>query len=161
MSSKAAPPLHDTDFVAWTRVQARELRRFARLRPNVALDLRHIAAEIADLGTERRDALRSCTRRIIEHLLLLQHSPAREPRHGWIDEVEALRDEIEERLTRSLRRDLQHQLPRLYGRARDRAQGKLARYGEAGAAQRLPESCPYALDEILGDFWPPADPSAS
>ncbi len=157
MSSKPAEQLYDEDFVAWTQVQARELRRFARLRPNVALDLRHIAEEIADLGTERRDALRSWTRRIIEHLLLLQHSPADEPRRGWADEVDTFRDEIEERLTATLRRDLQRQLPRLYDRARERAKGKLERYGETHAAARLPARCPYALNEILGDFWPPHD----
>jgi hypothetical protein len=157
MSSKAAEQLYGDDFFAWTQVQARELRRFARLRPNVALDLRHIAEEIADLGTERRDSLRSWTRRIIEHLLLLQHSPAREPRRGWADEVDTFRDEIEERLTASLRRDLERQLPRLYGRARDRAKEELERYGETAAVARLPERCPYALDEILGNFWPPED----
>jgi hypothetical protein len=31
------------------------------------------------LGIERRDALRSWTARIIEHLLLLEHSPAKQP----------------------------------------------------------------------------------
>jgi hypothetical protein len=154
MSSKPEQ-LYGEDFFAWTLVQARELRRFARLRPNVALDLRHIAEEIADLGHERRDALRSWTRRIIEHLLLLQYSPADEPRGSWIDEVETFRDEIDERLTPSLRRDLQRQLPLLYRRARERARGKLERYGEADAAARLPERCPYALDEVLGDVWPP------
>jgi Domain of unknown function DUF29 len=147
--------LYAEDFFAWTVVQARELRRFERERPNVALDLRHIAEEIADLGNERRDALRSWTRRIIEHLLLLQYSQAEEPRGGWIDEINTFRDDIEERLTASLRRDLKRQLPRLYDRARKRARGKLERYGETGAAARLPERCPYALDAILGDVWPP------
>jgi Domain of unknown function DUF29 len=157
VSNKAAEELYDKDFFAWTQMEARQIRRFARLRPNIALDLRHIAAEIADLGHERRDALRSWTRRIIEHLLLLQYCPAREPRDGWIDEVEIFRDEIEERLTVSLRRDLQRQLPRLYARARDRAVSKLERFGEEKAAARLPEHCPYALDQILADFWPPHD----
>jgi len=155
MSTKPAEQLYAEDFFVWTQVQARELRRFARLRPNVALDLRHLAEEIADLGRERRDALRSWTRRIIEHLLLLQHSPAQEPRRGWADEIDTFRDEIELRLTGSLRRDLRRQLPRLYDRARERARAKLERYGETEAAARLPERCPYALDEILGDFWPP------
>jgi hypothetical protein len=159
--SKAAEQLYDKDFFAWTKMQAREIRRFARLRPNVALDLRHIAAEIADLGHERRDALRSWTRRIIGHLLLLQYSPAREPREGWIDEVEIFRDDIEERLTASLRRDLQRQLPCLYARAQERAVGKLERFGEQKAAARLPEHCPYTLDEILADFWPPHDSGAA
>jgi Domain of unknown function DUF29 len=159
MSTKPAEQLYDEDFFAWTQLQARELRQFARIRPNVGIDLRHVAEEIADLGTERRDALRSWTRRVIEHLLLLQYSPANEPRSGWADEIDHFRDEIEDRLTASLRRDLQRQLPRLYGRARSRAKGKLDRYGETKAAAQLPERCPYALEEILGDFWPPLDAS--
>ncbi|MGH6942706.1 MAG: DUF29 family protein, partial [Geminicoccaceae bacterium] len=52
MSIEPAEQLYNEDFFAWTQRQARELRRFARLRPNVGLDLRHIAEEIADLGTE-------------------------------------------------------------------------------------------------------------
>jgi uncharacterized protein DUF29 len=53
MKTDRAAALYDEDFFAWTRSQARELRRFARTRPNVALDVEHIAEEIADLGTER------------------------------------------------------------------------------------------------------------
>jgi hypothetical protein len=51
-----ADDLYEEDFFAWTQAQARGLRRFARSRPNVALDLEHIAEEIADLGTEGRCA---------------------------------------------------------------------------------------------------------
>ena len=87
MKTDRATALYDEDFFAWTRSQARELRRFARTRQNAPLDLERIAAEIADLGTERRDALCSWTARILEHLLLLEHSPAEPPRRGWIDEI--------------------------------------------------------------------------
>ena len=146
--------LYDEDFFAWTQVQARELRRFARTRPNLPLDLAHLAEEIADLGKERRDALRSWTARIIEHLLLLEHSPAKEPRRGWVEEVVNFRGEIEERLTPALHRDLKRQLHRLYDRARRNLQRKLAPYGEAEIAARFPERCPYSLDQVLGDFWP-------
>jgi hypothetical protein len=148
--------LYDEDFFAWTRAQARELRRFARTRPNLPLDLAHIAEEIADLGTERRDALRSWTARIIEHLLLLEHSPAEEPRRGWIDKVANLRSEINERLTPTLRRDLTRRLDRLYDRAHRSLRRKLELHGEADIAARLPERCPYTLDQVLGDFWPEA-----
>jgi hypothetical protein len=150
------PPeqLYDEDFYAWSRLQAWELRRFARACPNLPLDLRHIAEEIADLGTERRDALRSWTARIMEHLLLLQHSPATDVRRGWIDEILTFRREVELRLSVTLRRDLQRQLPRLYELARRHLVRKLERYGEAEVATRLPERCPYTLDQILGDFWP-------
>jgi hypothetical protein len=156
MRATRADELYEEDFFAWTRCQARELRRFARTRPNLALDLEHIAEEIADLGTERRDSVRSWTARIIEHLLLLKHSPAQEPRRGWIDEVVNFRSEIERRLSRTLERDLKRRLPLLYGEARRNLQRKLDRYGEAEIAARLPEICPYDLDQVLGDFWPPS-----
>ncbi len=146
--------LYDDDFFAWTQLQARELRRFARSRPNLPLDLAHLAEEVADLGKERRDALRSWTARIIEHLLLLEHSPAKEPRRGWTREVLNFRREIERRLTPTLRRDLKRRLPRLYDEARRTLAFEFERYGEADIAARLPERCPYTLDQVLGDFWP-------
>ena len=65
MPVESTEQLYDDDFFAWTQLQARELRRFARTRPNLPLDLAHIAEEIADLGTERRNAVRSWTARVI------------------------------------------------------------------------------------------------
>jgi hypothetical protein len=149
-----AEQLYQEDFYAWTQSQAKELRRFARSRPNLPLDLAHIAEEIADLGKEQRNALRSWTARILEHLLLLEYSSAQDPHRGWIDEVGNFRREIELRMTPTLRRDLDRQLPRLYDDARRHLQRKLELYGEAKTAARLPERCPYALDHVLGDFWP-------
>ena len=146
--------LYEDDFFAWTQQQAKELRRFARTRPNVPLDLKHISEEIADLGTERRDSLRSWTGRIIEHLLLLEHSPAEGPRRGWIGEIVTFRRDIDRRLTPALRRDLRTQLQRLYDEARADLNRKLVLYGEAEVAARFPEICPYTLDQVLGDFWP-------
>jgi Domain of unknown function DUF29 len=66
------------------------------------------------------------------------------------------RSEIERRLSRTLERDLKRRLPLLYGEARRNLQRKLERYGEAEIAARLPEICPYDLDQVLGDFWPPS-----
>ena len=161
MSTVRKAQLYDSDFFAWTQLQAKELRRFARTRPNVDLDVRHIAEEIADLGKERRDLLRSWTVRIIEHLLLLEHSPAEGPRRGWTDEVVNFRDEIERRMTPTLRRDLDRRRPQLYAEARRNLARKLERYDEAGIIALFPEQCPWSLDQILGDFWPPADQDAA
>jgi hypothetical protein len=163
MTSVRADQLYADDFYAWTQLQAKELRRFARTRPNLPLDLAHIAEEIADLGTERRSRIRSWTRRIIEHLLLLEYSPARDPRHGRISEVVNFRREIDDHLSATLHRDVMRQLPRLYDEARADLQLKLRLYGETEAAGRLPEHCPYTLDQVLGDFWPasPSDGEAS
>jgi hypothetical protein len=154
MSTMRKEQLYDTDFFAWTQLQAKELRRFARTRPNVDLDVRHIAEEIADLGKERRDSLRSWTVRIIEHLLLLEHSPAQAPRRGWIDEIVNFRGDIERRLTPTLQRDLARRRAQLYAEARRDLARKLQRYGEAEVIARLPEQCPWSVDQILGDFWP-------
>ena len=153
--------LYERDFYAWTQAQARELRRFAAARPNLPLDLPHLAEEIADLGKEQRNSLRSWTRRIIEHLLLLEHSPAREPRAHWAGEIAAFRNEIEDRLTQTLKRDLRRQLPRLHEAARRVAARKMEAMGEAEAATRLPAACPYRLEQLLEDWWPedPASPS--
>lgn len=153
MTSPAAD-LYERDFYAWTRAQARELRRLASTRPNVPLDLPRVAEEIADLGKERRDALRSWVRRVIEHLLLLEHSPSREPRAHWEGEIATFRNELRDRLSATLRRDLQRRLPLLYQDARRVAERKMGRRAEGPAAERLPVECPYSLDQILGDWWP-------
>ena len=157
MSTRSAAELYEDDFYAWTQLQAKELRRFARTRPNLPLDLPHIAEEIADLGKTLRASMRSWARHIIEHLLLLEYSPAQEPRRGWTAEIVNLRSEIEDRLTPILHRDLRRRLPLLYDRARRDLEKKLAPYGEAHVADRFPERCPYTLDQVLGDFWPESD----
>jgi Domain of unknown function DUF29 len=154
VSIRSAADLYEDDFFAWTQLQARELRRLARTRSNLPLDLPHIAEEIADLGRSQRDSLRSWTAHVIEHLLLLEHSPAQDPRRGWIAEIVSFRREIDRRLSGALRRDLRRQLPRLYDEARSDLSKKLAPYGEAHIADSFPERCPYTLDQVLGDFWP-------
>ena len=110
--------LYEDDFYAWTREQARALRRLAESRPNVGLDLKHLIEEVSDLGVSQRDAVRSQVRRITEHCLKLEYSPARDPRAGWHEVIIAARIELEDKLTPTLRRDLQRRLPRLYDQAR-------------------------------------------
>ena len=146
--------LYERDFYAWTQAQARELRRFAATRPNIPLDLPHLAEEIADLGKDRRDGLRSWATRIIEHLLLLEYSPATEPRRHWTREIINFRNDIDDRLTKTLRADLRRRLPQLYARARRGLVVELSRFGEASVAERMPDECPYTLDQVLGDWWP-------
>lgn len=144
--------LYDEDFYAWTQAQARELRRFAEARPNLPLDLPHLAEEIRDLGKEQRNAVRSLVRQVLIHLIRLQHSPADEPRNAWADEIDAARDDLHDRLTATLRRDLGRQLPKLYAEAQRRAARKMARYGETA---ELPEQCPYPLAGVLDRDWFP------
>ena len=110
----APDQLYEADFYAWTRQQALALRRFARLRPNLSLDLEHIAEEIQDLGKSERDTVYSLAQNIIEHILLI------EPR----------------------RRHLKRDVGAVYGDGRWIVERKLHRYGEGsgrrGATCNLP-----------------------
>ena len=147
--------LYDEDFYAWTQLQARELKRFAETRPNLALDLPHLAEEIRDLGKEQRNALRSWVRQILVHFLLLEHSRAHDPRAGWLDAIDAARTELNDRLTTTLHRDLTRRFPRLYGEARKLTDRKLARDDESAV---LPETSPYTLEQVLDADWYPQTP---
>jgi hypothetical protein len=148
--------LYEEDFYAWTREQAQALRRLAAGRPNLALDFPRLIEEVADLGDCRRDAVRSQLRRIIEHCLKLEYSPAQEPRAGWRETIVGARIELEDKLAASLRRGLQRGLPRLYDQARRSAEASLRVHGEDAAAGVLPAECPYRLADLLRHDWQPA-----
>ena len=130
--------LYERDFYAWSRLQARELRRLKGLRLNTGLDLDHLALEVRDLGSEQLFAIRSQTVRLIEHLLKLQYSAHEQPRRQWLISVNNARAEIEDRLTPTLRKRLLASLPKLYERARRNAVLALEDHGEAAAAAALP-----------------------
>jgi hypothetical protein len=147
--------LYETDFYAWTQAQAKELRRFARTRPNLPLDLKHLAEEVQDLGKSERDAAFSLVQQIMEHLLLIEHSPATDQRLHWMDEIDEFRDQSERRLSPTIRRHLKRELNTLFALARRRVERKMRRHDEADAAAGLPTECPYSLDQVLGDWEPP------
>jgi len=149
--------LYEEDFYAWTRDQAQALRRLAATRPNVDLDLPHLIEEVADLGISQRDAVRSQVRRIIEHCLKLEYSPAQAPRAGWHETIIDARIVLEDKLTPTLRRGLQRRLPKLYEQARRAVAGSLRVHGELTAADALPATCPYRLAGLLRhDWYPPS-----
>jgi hypothetical protein len=142
--------LYEQDFYAWAREQATLLRaeRYDQL------DLEHLTEEVEDLGGSLYRSVRSRVRTIIEHLLKLEYSPAAEARGLWRDMIDAQRADLEDDLTASLKRRLRSELPRQYLRARVAAARSLRRYGETAAADALPETCPYTLDQIAGDWLP-------
>ena len=104
----AATPdaLHETDFYAWTRRHARELRRLEVLRLIVELDLDHVAEQIEASGTAERDTCRSQVERILEHFLELAWSPSPQPRRGWQRSIVEARSVLDNKLSASIRRDL-------------------------------------------------------
>ena len=153
MATKPAV-LCDEDFYAWTQAQAKELRRFARLRPNAALDLAHIAEEIRDLGKSERDAVFSLAQRVMEHLLLIEHSPATDQRLHWADEIDGFRDQMKRKLSPTIQRHLKRELGEVYADGRRMVERKMRRHGEEPAIGGLPATCPYTLEQVLGDWLP-------
>ena len=154
MSATRPEQLYETDFYAWTQAQAKELHRFARTRPNLPLDLAHLAEEIRDLGKSEHDAVFSLAQQIIQHFLLIEYSPAIDQRLHWADEIDGFRDQIERKLSPTIRRRLKRAVGEVYAAARRRVRRKMERHGEHEAAAALPEACPYSLEQILGDWEP-------
>src|SRR5262245_31662289 len=130
--------LYQTDYYAWTKQQAAELRRLAAARADSTLDLANLAEEVESLGTSQLSGGKSQMRRVIEHLLKLQYSPGAEPRAGWRWTIIEGRDEISDDLTSALRRDAEAGLDFVYEQSRRRARAALNEHGERAAAQALP-----------------------
>jgi len=147
---RRASGLYVQDLYAWSKAQVDLLRagRFAEL------DLEHVIEEIEDVGGALKRSVRNRIRTIIEHLLKLEHSPAKEPRAGWRATVRTQRVRLRDVLTPTLRREVASELAELYGDARGLADGTLRDHGEHAAADALPETCPYSLDQITSDWLP-------
>lgn len=149
VKSKASD-LYERDVYAWSEEQTALLRarRFAEL------DLEHLILEIEDVGGSLYREVRSRVRTVMEHLLKLQHSPAADPRAGWEKTIRTARADLAEDLTPALRPRVARNLPRFYEVARIEAAAALRAHGEQAAADALPETCPYSLDQIIGDWLP-------
>jgi hypothetical protein len=148
-------PLYDEDFFRWTEDQAAALRQAARSGANLPLDWENLAEEVESLGASEKRELYSRIARIIEHLLKLEHSRARNPRRGWQETIARERLEIEHLLETSP--SLKRQLPRIVRAQAPKAarmvSGILFGYGEAD--RRLPPPG-YTVEQVLGDWFPAA-----
>jgi Domain of unknown function DUF29 len=147
--------LYQTDYYAWTRQQAAELRALAAARVNSTLDLENLAEEVESLGRSDLNTVRRQVQRIIEHLLKLEHSPSVQPRGDWGHSVRQARDQVEDHMTASMRREVAADLAKLFERGRREAAYGLDKHGEADAARALPSDCPYDLDQIVSQDWYP------
>ena len=152
-------PRYEDDFYAWTQYQAQVLRSMPC--DDNRFDRDHVAEEIEDLGKSERNAVRSEVRRILEHCLKLAYSPAIEPRAGWANSIANARAELEDRLTATLRRETENELPQLYAQARRAAAAGLMNYREGTAAATLPGACPYTWEQVLADDWYPEPAEAA
>ena len=154
--------LYDTDFLAWSKQQAEALRSAMSGGSNQRLDLGNLAEEVEDLGKSIRRELQSQIRRIVRHLLKLEHSPAEEPRRGWAESIVDARAEIEDLLeaSPSLRIELARDVERQTQRAIVLALSDLGRYREIDTATAAAlRAASYTTEQVLGDWFPeePAD----
>ena len=152
MSSSAAP-LYEEDFVRSTEEQARALRKASQSRVNLALDWQNLAEEIDDLGRSVRRELRRRLTVIVEHLMKLEHSPAIDPRGGWMDTINRERLNIEDLLedSPSLRRELPSMIERLKPRVARLVTSSLFGYGETVKSLPVPA---YTEDQVLAGWFP-------
>jgi len=155
--SDSAPRLYEKDFIRWTEQQSNALRDASRFPTNLPLDWENLAEEIESLGRSQRRELRSRLMAILEHLLKLEHSPAPDPRHGWMDTVDRERSEIERLLedSPSLRREVARMITVEAARAARLAARALFRHDCEIGDLAVPN---YTEEQVLGDWFPEASP---
>jgi hypothetical protein len=142
---------YDTDFYAWTQAQAAAIRAKDLSR----LDIEHLAEEIESLGIADEHAISRQLQRLLAHLLKWHYQPThRSP--SWRRSIHQARDAIADRITRSpsLQGHPAHRFSLAYRRARRDAMT------DTGLPLAMfPETCPWALADVLAeDWWPPEAP---
>lgn len=145
-----ASSLYERDLHAWAEHQVAALRE-GRVAD---LDLRNLAQEIQDVGSEQFSKVRSAFRIILLHMLKWDGQPEKRTR-SWVVSIRAQRVELEHllELNPSLRRRQTEAIQSAYRRSRIEAAGEMGR-----AERMLPADCPYGLDDVLGRpfDWPEA-----
>ena len=156
--------LYDEDFVAWSQQQVDALRAQARRGSNQLLDWENLAEEIEGLGVSQKSALGSQIKRIIRHLLKLEHSRARNANRGWVNSIIDARDEIEDLLDRSpsLKRAIGAEIARQAPRAARLVIADLGKRVEVDPAivERIRLTA-YTEDQIIGEWFPGEPPRSA
>jgi Domain of unknown function DUF29 len=131
--------LYEDDFYAWTQQQAQTLR--AHFKGDNRIDVEHLAEEVEDLGKSQLQSVESYIQQIIAHLLKLDYSGYELPRRHWRSEIVAFRNNMERKISPSMRPKLRQALPELYEGGRRLAAASLD--AEPDLERVLPRHCPY------------------
>ncbi|MBV8779390.1 MAG: DUF29 domain-containing protein [Alphaproteobacteria bacterium] len=146
-----AKTLHDQDFLAWSKEQAKALRVAAGTGSTLPLDWENLAEEVEDLGRATEAELVSHLAVLLLHLLKWEFQPERRGR-SWELSIVEQREQIEEHLTRnpSLRPRREEALAAAYKKASRRAER------ETGLpASYFPWAPKYSFEEVMStSFWP-------
>lgn len=117
-----------------------------------SLDLENLIEELEGLGKNSFNKVRSLSRQIIIHLLLLEHwqeEYALNHRH-WMGEIIAFRDDLNNNLTTTLNNQLNQELESIYNVSRRVVIQKTGLHQKLFIAHR-----PYSLEQLLNDSWYP------
>jgi hypothetical protein len=139
-----ADGLYDADVLAWSEHQAALLRRLARgERLNESIDWAHVIEEVQDVGLSELRACRSLLRQAMVHLLKLHLEPDSQAASHWMGEVARFLADARDAFAPSMRQRID--LPDLYADVLYRL-----RVSSGGQVDlRLPETCPFVLDDLL------------
>jgi hypothetical protein len=162
MTAATAARLYDEDFFLWTQEQSRLLRDAAERRLNFPLDWDNLAEEIESLGKSQRSELRDRLTTIVEHLLKLEYSVARDPRRGWEDTVMRSRVAIDGLLqdNPSLRREIPALSQTVFERYAKFSINDLIRRGELEKSRRHEILARRYTEEELLEHWYPGEEPA-
>jgi hypothetical protein len=143
--------LNEQDFAAWLDLQVAALRE--RRFPD--LDLDNLIEEIESMRRAEARSVEHHARVIIGQLLQLAHSMLGDPRRSWKSTANSHRDELETRLTPTLRQELEAGLEEVYAEGRQLAATVLEMEGTD--RDWLPRNCPYVFAQILEENWFPTN----
>ena len=138
--------IYEQDLVLWAQATAQLLRE----QRWEAIDLPHLIEEVEDLGKSERSAIGSQMERIMVHLLKWEYQPQRRS-DSWLDSINDGRSQIRRKIedSPSLWNYPEEILEKEYTRARREASR------QTGLALNIfPESCPFAIDQVLEDWLP-------
>jgi hypothetical protein len=109
------------------------------------VDLENLIEELEDLGSEKKNAVKSLLEQVIRHLLLLQFWTEESERnyYHWQSEILGFRYQLEDRLTTNLRNYLAEEMDNIYNRALKYVQIKTKFKVD------FPAECPYTLEQLL------------
>ncbi|WP_257254795.1 MULTISPECIES: DUF29 domain-containing protein [unclassified Endozoicomonas] len=147
--------LYDTDFYSWSYRQA-ELIKQGRFDE---LDIANLVEEIEDMGKAQYQALRSCTKELLLHLLKWQIQSGKDDQHtmtdwyrSWLVSVAKQRGVILDLLedNPSLNSKIDEVLPKAYRSAKRDAAADM-KY----KPDDFPAECPWSFEQIMTEDWLP------
>lgn len=140
--------LYQNDDYLWLQ----QTIQLLKIKDFESLDIESLIEELESLGRSEFNQVRSLSRQIIIHLLLLEYWEQeydRNYRH-WRGEIIAFRDDLSHGLTTTLKNKLIPELDSIYKVAVSFVSQK------TGLSESIfPATCPYSLEQLLEDNWYP------